>query len=161
MNNLDDGGEDEEDDEAEAAEDLFVTLLVGNKTKSKLLKKCHSLPASFSSMAQLESERLPSRSSMVVASTRRGYFYESVGGVFYTLEWPLRSETTEASSSNQHHAKEMAPNVNDPDSGTHSMQHQEIAASDNNSETVVKNGLLASAAAPETGEFDPGQVRGL
>ena len=40
---------------------------------------------------------------MVVETTecgRRGYFYESVGGVYYTLEWPLKSSPTSSDPDN-------------------------------------------------------------
>ena len=32
---------------------------------------------------------------------RRGYFYESVGGVYYTLEWPLKSSPPSSSSNHE------------------------------------------------------------
>ena len=31
----------------------------------------------------------------------RGYFYESVGGVYYTLEWPLKSSPPSSSSNHE------------------------------------------------------------
>ena len=34
-------------------------------------------------------------------SDRRGYFYESVGGVYYTLEWPLKSSPPSSSSNHE------------------------------------------------------------
>ena len=36
-----------------------------------------------------------------VFEDKRGYFYESVGGVYYTLEWPLKSSPPSSSSNHE------------------------------------------------------------
>ena len=102
-------GEPEVETEAEAesesekedySQSVFVTLQQNSDGKKPLkssLKKCRSLPSYiFSSELESWSSDLdfcpPELSTMVL--DKRGYFYESVGGVFYTLEWPLKSSAS-------------------------------------------------------------------
>ena len=68
---------------------LFVTLQqLGNHGKKwKSLKKSRSLPSSIFSSEDTSEESF----EYTMVFEKRGYFYESVGGVFYTLEWPLKS----------------------------------------------------------------------
>ena len=93
------GGEQssEEEDREFSLSQLFVTLQLHEK---KSLKKCRSLPSSISQISELETE---SSFDSTMVFEKRGYFYESVGGVFYTLEWPVKSSTSE----------EMPPNCED------------------------------------------------
>ena len=43
----------------------------------------------------------PSPTSDSINSKKgRGYFYESVGGVYYTLEWPLKSSPSSSADHN-------------------------------------------------------------
>ena len=81
---------------------LFVTLqqLQNGQKKWKSLKKCRSLPSSIFSSEEYYSEE----SYYTMVFEKRGYFYESVGGVFYTLEWPF----SKASSTDE---VEMPPNI--------------------------------------------------
>ena len=73
------------------------------------------------------------------SGAKRGYFYESVGGVYYTLDWPHSRSSGGSSSSSNH--EEMAPNVNNhDDSGTHSMPHQEIAKDSSPVTNIKSNG---------------------
>lgn len=60
---------------------------------------------------------------------KRGYFYESVGGVYYTLDWPLKSSPS-SSSNHEDFLKGLQQTVEaggGEDSGRHSMHQQEIA----------------------------------
>ena len=66
---------------------LFVTLQSNKKALKKLSR---SLPSSISQLEQ----RFESSSDFDMFE-KRGYFYESVGGVFYTLEWPVKSSSSE------------------------------------------------------------------
>ena len=96
--------EPEEETETEEAEEnkkedfsqkLFVTLQVQNSDKKPLKslnkKRCRSLPSSIFEESFSEFD-FCTESTMVF--DKRGYFYESVGGVFYTLEWPLKSSAS-------------------------------------------------------------------
>ena len=94
------GGEEQSEEEdknrkAEVAEgefslpQLFVTLQL--REKKALKKLSRSLPSSIS---QLEQGFESSFDSSIMFE-KRGYFYESVGGVFYTLEWPVKSSSSE------------------------------------------------------------------
>ncbi len=61
-----------------------------------------------------------------VKEDKRGYFYESVGGVYYTLDWPLRSNSSlchELVFEDQ----EVFVRSQDADSGQHSMNQQDQA----------------------------------
>ena len=68
---------------------IFVTLQLSEK---KALKKCRSLPSSISDCIE---DRFESSFDSSMVFEKRGYFYESVGGVFYTLEWPVKSSSSE------------------------------------------------------------------
>ncbi len=59
---------------------------------------------------------------------KRGYFYESVGGVYYTLDWPLKSSPSSSSNHEDLFKGLMMPVAElAEDSGRHSMHQQEIA----------------------------------
>ena len=108
--------EPEEETETESkkedfSQELFVTLQVQNSDKKPLKsskKRCRSLPSSIFEESFSEFD-FCTESTMVF--DKRGYFYESVGGVFYTLEWPLKSS---ASSTEL----DMPPNIETQTSGS-------------------------------------------
>ena len=87
MSNEEEQEEDEEDRGRGAA--TFSSSLVANRRllqklpkNCQKLKKCVSLPASIYQVS------FRSKAEMVIEQdqkNRRGYFYESVGGVYYTL----------------------------------------------------------------------------
>lgn len=132
--NSDEEEEDENEREVEEATTSVVTkhqayreqqlFVPFSGKKAHKIKKSRSLPASFELLVLLQ---FSASLDMVLAISqnphnRRGYFYESVGGVYYTSEWPLRS-----SSGDVIEAEMTVPNVLcDADSGTHSMPHLEI-----------------------------------
>ena len=109
--------------EAERAKDVFVTLMRatasycsscgrasrGNTTqKRRRILKCRSLPAIISIQPPQWQPQQFVETNMVedtedcgtVQIQRRGYFYESVGGVYYTLEWPLKSSPSSSADHN-------------------------------------------------------------
>ena len=96
----------------EAKEPFFATLIRGGrgrdrgcrsrlslrKGQAKSLKKCFSLPCQLSQCSAGSRSTCSARimaehaaAETVVPTKRRGYFYESVGGVYYTLGATLES----------------------------------------------------------------------
>ena len=102
----------EENKKEDFSQELFVTLQVQNSDKKPLKsskKRCRSLPSSIFEEESFSEFDFCTESTMVF--DKRGYFYESVGGVFYTLEWPLKSSASSAEL-------DMPPNIETQTSGS-------------------------------------------